>query len=129
MASSIPLPVVDNIILFMRPSEYKNINSRYNQIAIEWATKIIRKHVGNWCRLYSEKMNNTLFETPKIYYKMFYPMKYRSGFIDEVFDLLVEDMERYIYVSKVLNNSSGLVSDFNKIIDVLTPEELFHIGW
>lgn len=125
----IPMPIVDSIILYMKPNEYKLINSKYKAIAISKSKDIIRKYVGNWCYLYSEKMNETLYHVPKIYYKLFYPIKYRSGFIDEVFDLLADDVERYMIVSDILENSKGLVKDFNKIIDILSNDELFVLGW
>lgn len=126
---SIPMPIVDSIIMYMKPIEYKNINSKYRNIAITTSKAIIRKYVKNWCYLYSEKMNETTYAIPRIYYKMFYPIKFRSGFIDEVFDLLSVDMQRYMIVSNILENSEGIVKDFNKVIDILSSDELFQLGW
>ena len=127
--SSLPLNCVHNIISFLKPTEKMNINSKYKNEVLKNSKKNIRKYILKWCLAYSKQMDSAEFNIPKNVYKRFYPLKYRQAFMEEVFDLLVEDCERYKIVSNVINGDGSLVENFNLIVDVLTESELFMIGW
>lgn len=127
--SSIPITCVDNIISFLRPTEKMNINSKYRKSVIANSKKIIKRNVIKWCEEYNERMNESMYFIPKKVYKKFYPLKFRISFMEEVFDLLVEDCKRYNIVSNLMTINNNLVDNFNSVIDILTEEELFILGW
>lgn len=119
---------VDNIISYLKPRDKLLINSKYRKEAITQSKEKIRKIITKWLLSYSEEMDNNYYNVPKIVYKKYYPLKYREAFIEKVLDITAGNM-KYNIVCDILNEYTSLVDKFNHIIDILSEDEMFSIGW
>ncbi len=119
---------VDNIISYLKPTEKLLINSKYRNEAINESKEKIRRITTKWLVSYREEMDNNYFNVPIIVYKKYYPLKYRMNFIEAVFDEIAGDI-KYGIVCNILEEYNSLVDRFNHIVEILSEEQLFNIGW
>jgi len=127
--SRIPNEIVDSIIRFMPYKKQATINKAYRKAVMNKCKKIIFKATINWITQYKDNMDTAHYYIPKSVYKKFYPIKWRQSFIETVLDLFAADNIRYNEVVDICDKEKSLVLRFNKVIDVLNDNELFHIGW
>ena len=89
--------------------------------------KLIYKHISE----FRISMDLNHYHTPKIYYKKFYPLKYRKNLILTALEMSFN--ENYEYQKElyddILKNPNHLVINFNKFIDSMSYEDLMIIGW
>lgn len=126
--SNITIENIDIIFSYLKPKEKLFINSKYRTQAINQSKEKIRKITYKWLLDYNEQIDNNYYYVPKIIYKRFYPLKYRISFIEKVLDMFAGSI-KYNFVCDILNEYSSLVEQFNHIIDILSDDELFCIGW
>jgi len=130
-------PEIYNMVLndYLTIYDNKNINKHIESIrqkkiksSIYKINKLLYKYIINQ----RHDMDIEEYYIPKLLYKKYYPLSLRKSFI-----LLVikkNNLIRYneiINVFNIYNNNpkNKLVITFNKIIDLLSNNELFDIGW
>lgn len=119
---------VDQIISYLKPRERMIINSKYREETIKESKEKIRRITTKWLLSYSKEMDNNYYHVPIIVYKKFYPLKYRGAFIEKVLDNLAGNM-KYGIVCDIIEEYDSLVDQFNHIVEILSDDELFCIGW
>ena len=95
--------------------------------AINIINKLIYKHISD----FRISVNLNHYYTPKIYYKKFYPLKYRKDLMLTALEMKFN--ENYEYQKElyddILKNPNHLVINFNKLIDSMSYDDLMLIGW
>jgi hypothetical protein len=126
--TTITLENIDNIISYLKPKEKMLINSQYRNEAINESKNIIRKNTNKWMLAYSEEMDNNHYYVPIMVYKKYYPLKYRRAFIEKVLDITADTI-KYNIVCEIVSEYSSLVDQFNHVVEILSDDELFRVGW
>jgi hypothetical protein len=95
--------------------------------AIIKINKLIYKHILE----FRIAMDMIHYHIPKIYYKKFYPFKYRKNLMLTTLEMSFN--ENYEYQKELyddlLKNTNHFVINFNKFIDSMSYNDLFLIGW
>lgn len=126
--TTISIDIVDNVFSYLKPKDKLLINSKYREQAINQSKEKIRKITTKWLLSYSEEMDNNYYHVPKIVYKKYYPLRYRQSFIEKVLDMTACNI-KYGIVCDIIEEYDSLVDQFNNIIDILSDDEMFCIGW
>ena len=121
---------IDIIISYLKPVEKKDISKKYRKEVIYQSKEKIANCVCKWLDSYKNYMDFNYYNIPRIVYKKHYPMIYRNAFIESALDETT-DTEKYEQIMNIINsdNISSKSIKFNKIIDILSDEDLFSIGW
>ena len=95
--------------------------------AINIINKLIYKHISD----FRISVNLNHYYIPKIYYKKFYPLKYRKDLMLTALEMKFNENYQYqkeLY-DDILKNPNHLVINFNKLIDSMSYDDLMLIGW
>jgi len=126
-----------NIILedYLTIHENKYINKYIEdkrKIKIKKSIKKIKKLISNYIHNYKIDMNQEDYYLSKRFYKLYYPINLREKFILLSIKKISNGNNAKIveiYNDYKNNKKNKLVLTFNKIIDLLSNEELAFIGW
>jgi hypothetical protein len=112
-----------NINKYIECKRKQKIKKSSNKI-----NKLIYKYILNM-RI---DMNQEQYYYSKRFYKLYYPMNLREKFI--LLSIKKIKSNNYAKIVKIYKNyknnqKNKLVFTFNKIIDLLSDQELYYIGW
>jgi hypothetical protein len=127
---NLPNEITQRIIQFTAFDLQLQINHESRNVAlsvINSARVKIRRVVMNYLLDWQIASTYDAMQIPKVHYKRFYPMSSRKEFIESAFDHFAMRPE-YEEISDIC--SKGTQTEiFNQLIDYLTEDEIFTIGW
>lgn len=135
---NIPSEICDKILYnYLTIYDNKNINhdvENFRKIKIKKSINKINKLIYNYILSVRENMSTDHYETPKKYFKKYYPLCIRKKWIIVAMKKvnLVNNNEvknLFDMYNNDTTNKISLVDTFNKIIDLINNDELNYIGW
>jgi hypothetical protein len=127
----IPENIYNNILI-----NYMSIRDNYGiskyidnkrNIKKNKAINTINKYIYKYILDLRISMETADYDTPKIYYKKFYPLKYRRALmISALKKDLDDDYKKELYndIIDIIHNPNHLVTNFNKFIDYVVYDDL-----
>lgn len=134
----IPSEICDNILSnYLTIYENKNINhnvENFRKNKIKESINKINKLIYNHIVALRKDIDVEYYDLPKNYYKKYYPMCERKGMIIlamKKVNLVNHDEVKRLFdiYNNDTTNKISLVDTFNKIIDLISIDELNYIGW
>lgn len=134
----IPSEICDNILSnYLTIYENKNINrniENFRRNKIKKSINKINKLIYNHIVSLRKDMEVEQYDLSKHYYKKYYPMCERKNWI--ILAMNKVNLVNHIEVKKLFDiynndttNKVSLVDTFNKVIDLISIDELAYIGW
>ena len=133
---NIPIDIYNDIISnYLTIYDNKNINKYIENIRQKKIKTSIRKIKKLVCKhLLQRRIDSDINEyyISKIFYKKYYPLNERKFYISLI--MQKTNLERHVELMNIIKKynddpKNKLSVAFNQIIDLLTDDELFDIGW